>query len=321
MRIMSGIQPTGHLHIGNYLGAIKNWVALQERYETYFSIVDLHALTTRPAADALRASVREIAIGVLASGVDPERAVLFVQSAVPGHTELGWILSCVTQLGDLNRMTQFKDKSQHQPDNINAGLFTYPILQTADIAIYRAGGVPVGADQVQHLELARESLRRFNGTYGETFPEPEAVLSDAPKVLGLDGESKMSKSKNNEIGLFEEPDAVMKKLRSAKTDPQRLQRTDPGDPGVCNVFNYHGFFTDEETRAEIDRDCRSAAIGCVDCKKILAAKMEAEIGPVRERAAELRDSPQVDEVLAAGAERARAEAGATMELVRDRIGL
>ena len=213
MRIMSGIQPTGNLHIGNYLGALKNWVALQNEYDAFYSIVDLHALTGRPAAEALRAAVREIAIGVLASGVDPEKAVVFVQSRVPDHTELAWILSCMTQLGDLNRMTQFKDKSQDQPDNINAGLFTYPVLQTADIAIYRADCVPVGADQQQHLELSRETLRRFNGLYGDTFPEPAAVLSSAPKVLGLDGEAKMSKSKGNEIGLFEEPDEVMAKLR------------------------------------------------------------------------------------------------------------
>jgi tryptophanyl-tRNA synthetase len=225
-------------------------------------------------------------------------------------------------LGDLNRMTQFKDKSQDQPDNINAGLFTYPVLQTADIAIYRADCVPVGADQQQHLELSRETLRRFNGLYGETFPEPAAVLSSAPKVLGLDGEAKMSKSKGNEIGLFEGPEEVMAKLRGAKTDPQRLRRSDPGDPSVCNIFSYHGFFTDEATRAQIGMDCRAAAIGCVDCKKILAASLEAEVGPIRERATALRASPQkLDDILDAGAEKARAEAAATMEIVRDRVGL
>jgi len=322
MRIMSGIQPTGNLHLGNYLGALKNWVALQKDYEAFFSIVDLHALTTRPAADDLRSAVREIAIGLLASGLDPERAVVFVQSAVPGHSELAWILNCVTQLGDLNRMTQFKDKSQHQPDNINAGLFTYPVLQTADIAIYRADGVPVGEDQVQHLELARETLRRFNGLYGAVFPEPKAVLSSAPRVMGLDGDSKMSKSRGNEIGLFDQPDEVMDKLRGAKTDPQRLRRADPGDPGVCNVFSYHGFFTSADKRDEIDAECRKGSIGCVDCKKILAANIEAEVGPVRERADELRADPgAVDDVLAAGGDRARAEAAQTMALVRDAVGL
>ena len=319
---MSGIQPTGNLHIGNYLGALVNWTRLQQEYETFYSIVDLHALTGRPAADDLRAAVREIAIGVLASGVDPDRSVLFVQSQVPGHADLAWILNCVTQLGDLNRMTQFKDKSQHQPENINAGLFTYPVLQTADIAIYRAEGVPVGEDQVQHLELARETLRRFNGIYGEVFPEPKPLLSPAPRVMGLDGESKMSKSRNNEIGLFETQDEVVAKLRGAKTDPARLTRSDPGNPEVCNVFSYHGFFTDDDQRAEIDRECRSAGIGCVDCKKILAANIENELAPVRERAAALRAEPaQVDDILASGAAKARAEADRTMEAVRSSIGL
>ncbi len=322
MRIMSGIQPTGNVHLGNYLGAIKSWVALQEQYESFFAVVDLHALTQQPEGPALRRAVREIAIALLASGVDGEKAVLFVQSRVPEHATLAWILSCVTQLGDLNRMTQFKDKSQSQPHNVNAGLFTYPVLQAADIAIYRAEGVPVGEDQVQHLELAREIVRRFNGVYGQTFPEPKAILSPAPRVMGLDGETKMSKSRNNEIGLFEEPAAVAAKLRGAKTDPARLRRSDPGNPDVCNIFSYHKFFTDEATQAQIDRDCRSAAIGCVDCKKIVGRSIEAHIGPVRARAAALRAAPErVEEVLAAGAERARREAAATMALVRERIGL
>jgi tryptophanyl-tRNA synthetase len=323
MRIMSGIQPTGNVHIGNYLGALKTCAELQTRHESsFFAVVDLHALTIRPDPASLRAAVRDTAVALLATGIDPNRAVLFVQSQVPGHTELAWILSCVTQLGDLNRMTQFKDKSQRQPENINAGLFTYPVLQAADIAIYRADGVPVGEDQVQHLELSREILRRFNGVYGQTFVEPAAILSKAPRVMGLDGETKMSKSRNNEIGLFEPPDSVMAKLRGAKTDPQRLRRSDPGDPSVCNIFSYHGFFTDSATRAQIDRDCRAAGIGCVDCKKILAANMERDLAPVRERAARLRAMPgEVDEVLAAGAERARREAAATMEIVRDRIGI
>jgi len=322
MRIMSGIQPTGNLHIGNYLGAIRNWVNLQAEYEVFYSIVDLHALTARLDPKKLRADTREMTIGVLAAGVDPDRATLFIQSHVPGHADLAWILSCVTQYGDLKRMTQFKDKSQQQPENINVGLFTYPVLQMADVLIYRAEGVPVGEDQIQHLELARETVRRFNGIYGEVFPEPKALLSEAPRVLGLDGETKMSKSKNNEIGLFETPDEVMAKLRVAKTDPARLRRSDPGDPGVCNVFNYHGFFSDEATRAEIDRDCRAAAIGCVDCKKILADRMERVLGPIRERATELRGQPeQVDAILEAGAEKARVEADKTMAIVREGIGL
>jgi len=259
---------------------------------------------------------------VLASGVDPDRCVLFVQSRIPEHAELAWVLSCMTQMGDLNRMTQFKDKSRNQPENINAGLFTYPVLQTADIAIYRADRVPVGEDQEQHLELAREIVRRFNGIYGETFPEPQVVASHAPRVMGLDGQTKMSKSRGNEIGLFEEPEETLDKLRGAKTDPQRIRRDDPGRPEVCNIFSYHGFFTDDDTRAQIDRDCRTAAIGCVDCKKILAASLEAVKGPIRERAKQLRDDPDLlDGILDTGAKAARAVAEATMATVRERIGV
>jgi tryptophanyl-tRNA synthetase len=295
---------------------------MQEQFEAFYCVVDLHALTRRPPPDVLRQAVREVAIGILASGVDPERATLFVQSQVPQHSELAWVLTCLTPLGDLNRMTQFKDKSTQQPENINAGLFTYPILQTADIVLYRADKVPVGEDQEQHLELARETVRRFNGIYGDTFPEPQVVKSVAPRVLGLDGEKKMSKSLNNEIGLFETADETMQKLRAAKTDPARLRKSDKGNPDVCNIFSYHKFFSSDAQRAEIDAGCRSAGLGCVDCKKMLAANLEAVKGPIRERAAELRAAPgRLDEILAAGAARARKEAEATMELVRDRIGL
>ncbi len=288
---MSGIQPTGNLHIGNYLGALVNWVELQRQYEAYFCVVDLHALTRRPQPDELRAAVREVATGILASGVDPEKATLFVQSEVPQHAELAWVMTCLTPLGDLHRMTQFKDKSAHQPENVNAGLFTYPILQTADIVLYRAERVPVGEDQEQHLELARETVRRFNHVYGDTFPEPQVVRSQAPRVMGLDGETKMSKSRNNEIGLFESADETLQKLRGAKTDPQRLRKTDRGNPDVCNIFSYHGFFTSAAERQEIDAGCRSASLGCVDCKKRLATNLEAVKGPIRERAAALRQDP------------------------------
>jgi tryptophanyl-tRNA synthetase len=321
-RTMSGIQPTGNLHLGNYLGALVNFVELQRQYESFFCVVDLHALTQRPDPALLRRNVREVAIGMLASGVDPERATLFVQSDVPQHAELGWVLTCLTPLGDLNRMTQFKDKSAQQPENINAGLFTYPILQTADIALYRAEVVPVGDDQDQHLELARETLRRFNFVYGDTFPEPKTVRSKAPRVIGLDGEAKMSKSKGNEIGLFETADETLQKLRGAKTDPARLRKSDLGHPEVCNIFALHGFFTGDQQREEIAAGCRSAQLGCVDCKKMLAQNLELVKGPIRERAAALREAPgKLDEILAAGAEKARTAAAATMELVRERTGL
>lgn len=323
VRTLSGIQPTGNLHIGNYLGALVNWVKLQEQYDAYFCVVDLHALTQRPDPEVLRSAVRELAIGVLASGVDPERSTLFVQSQVRQHAELAWIMMCLTPLGDLNRMTQFKDKSTQQPENINAGLFTYPVLQTADIALYRPEAVPVGEDQDQHLELARETIRRFNFTYGgDVFPEPKTVKSQAPRVMGLDGESKMSKSKNNEIGLFETDEETRKKLRGAKTDPARERRTDKGTPEVCNIYSYHGFFSTKEQRDEVAEGCRSASLGCVDCKKLLAQNMEAVKGPIRERAADLRSKPgQVDEILAAGAAKARKTAEETMVMVRERIGI
>ncbi|MCB9877424.1 MAG: tryptophan--tRNA ligase [Planctomycetes bacterium] len=322
VRTLSGIQPTGNLHIGNYLGALVNWVRLQREYESYFFLADLHALTQRPPAGQLRSAVRELAIGVLASGVDPDKSTLFVQSHVPQHAELCWVLTCLTPLGDLNRMTQFKDKSAQQPDNINAGLFTYPILQTADIALYRPECVPVGEDQDQHLELARETLRRFNFVYGDTFPEPKTAKSHAPRVMGVDGDSKMSKSKGNEIGLFETADETWQKLRGAKTDPARLRRADPGNPDICNIYSYHGFFSPPETCAEVAAGCRSAALGCVDCKKMLAVNMEAVKGPIRERAAALRAAPKrLDEILAAGAEKARRTAEETMTLVRERIGI
>ena len=320
--MMSGIQPTGSLHIGNWLGALRSWVRLQHEYDAYFAVVDLHALTIRPSADVLRAAVREIAIGILAAGVDPSRATLFVQSHVPGHLELTWILACLTPIGDLNRMTQFKDKAQHQPENINTGLFTYPVLQSADIALYQAERVPVGEDQLQHLELTRETVRRFNHVYGETFKEPQAVLSSAPRVLGLDGESKMSKSRGNEIGLFEAPETTMTKLRAAKTDPARLRRSDPGNPDVCNIFSYHKFFSDSETVARVSRECRTAELGCVDCKKLLFDSLERERAPIRERAAELRAKPHdVDEILRDGAQRANRVAEETMEVVREKVGL
>jgi tryptophanyl-tRNA synthetase len=321
-RIMSGIQPTGSLHIGNYLGALVNWVRMQEQYECFYCVVDLHALIRRPEPEALRQAVREIAIGILASGVDPARATLFVQSHVPQHSELAWVLACLTPQGDLNRMTQFKEKSAQQPDNVNAGLFTYPVLQTADIVLYRADKVPVGEDQEQHLELARETVRRFNGIYGDTFPEPQSVRSEAPRVMGLDGESKMSKSRNNELGLFETAEETWQKLRSAKTDPARLRRTDKGNPEVCNIYSYHRFFTGSAQLREIDAGCRSAQLGCVDCKKILAANLEQVKAPIRERAAALRQHPErLDEQLADGSARARIVAEQTMQTVRERVGL
>ena len=305
--IFSGIQPSGELHLGNYLGAIRNWVALQSSYRCFYCIVDYHAITQpfEPAHMAQR--VRDMAGDLIACGIDPAKSTLFVQSAVPEHTELAWALASVTGYGELGRMTQFKDKSEKNPENINAGLFTYPVLQAADILIYRATKVPVGEDQRQHLELAREIVRKWNARFGETFPEPEALYSSTPKILGLDGQAKMSKSLGNTISLREDDDAVWDKLRTAATDPARVRRSDPGDPDKCNIFTLHKFFSTDERQAEVRRGCTTAGIGCIECKKWLCEGVKADLERIRARRAELLATPEaIDEILADGARRARA---------------
>jgi tryptophanyl-tRNA synthetase len=321
--VFSGIQPTGTLHIGNYLGAIRNWVEMQARYRCFYCIVDYHALSA-DVVDAARLpdQVLDAAIDLLACGIDPEKSVLFVQSDVPEHTELCWILTTVTPMGELERMTQYKDKAQRQAENINAGIFNYPVLQAADIVLYRATHVPVGQDQLQHLELAREIVRKFNTKFGDTFPEPQALLSSAPKILGLDGAAKMSKSVGNTIGLREEPEAIWQKLRVAVTDPARVRRADPGNPDICNVYSLHKLFSRSEVIDRVSRECRTAAIGCIDCKKLLHEALSAELEPIRTRAAELIKRPDdVRDLLAAGARKAREVAQATMADVRHRVGV
>jgi tryptophanyl-tRNA synthetase len=320
--VFSGIQPSGALHLGNYLGAVRTWVELQQSYRCFYCIVDYHAITQSYEPAEMSRRVREMAIDLLACGIDPERATLFVQSAVPEHTELAWALSSVTPYGELGRMTQFKDKAEHQPDNINAGIFTYPILQTADIVLYNATRVPVGEDQRQHLELAREIVRRWNARFGDTFAEPQPLFSTTPKLLGLDGQSKMSKSKGNTIGLREPEKAIWDKLRTAATDPARVRRTDPGNPDVCNIFTLHKFFSSAERQAEVRVGCTTAGIGCIDCKKMLFEGMKTELANIRERADALRADPaRVDAILARGAAEARKVAGETMKRVRERLGL
>jgi len=321
-RIFSGMQPTGGLHIGNYLGALKTWVRLQDEYDCIFCVVDYHAITVELDPTELQDRVERVARGFLAAGVDPQRSALFVQSAVPEHTELAWVFNTVTPTGLLGRMTQFKEKSKDHLENINTGLFTYPILQAADIALYKAEAVPVGEDQAQHLEFARDVVRKFNLRYGQTFAEPQTILSNAPRVLGLDGERKMSKSLGNDISLEESAEQVWKKLAGAKTDPARVRRTDAGDPEICNIYSYHRFFSPPETLSWVEEGCRSAGIGCVDCKRRLHAHMEEELAPVRARLGEISAHPErVRELLAAGAERVRPLARATMQEVRERIGV
>lgn len=320
--IFSGIQPSGELHLGNYLGAIRNWVALQSSYRCFYCVVDYHAITQPFDPATMSARVRAMASDLLACGIDPARATLFVQSAVPEHTELAWVLASVTGYGELGRMTQFKDKSEKNPDNINAGLFTYPVLQAADIVIYKATKVPVGEDQRQHLELAREIVRRWNARFGETFPEPNALYSTTPKILGLDGQAKMSKSVGNTISLREDDGAVWEKLRTAATDPARVRRTDPGDPDKCNVFTLHRFFSTDARQAEVRHGCTTAGIGCIECKRWLHEGVIKDLAGIRARRAELEAKPgAVDEILAEGGRRARAVAADTMGEVRDRLGL
>lgn len=320
--VFSGIQPTGELHLGNYIGAIRNWVRLQDQYRCIFSVVDYHSLTQEYDTKQMPQRVFDMVVDLLALGVDPERSILFVQSMVPEHTELCWVLNNVTGFGDLERMTQFKDKAENQPDNINAGLFEYPVLQTADILLYKAELVPVGQDQVQHIELARRIGRSFNHRWGKVFPECQPLLTDTPKLLGLDGKAKMSKSLGNHIPLGVDDKKLRKLLGRAVTDEKRVNREDPGDPDVCNVFAMHKFFSSEADLAWVREGCTTASIGCVDCKGRLADNYSAHFAAYRERRASLLAEPdRVKAILYAGAETARAIAQKTMAEVRQKLGL
>ena len=320
-RVFSGIQPSGDLHLGNYLGAIQNWVELTDRYECIYSIVDLHAITIPYEPAELKQRVFDMAVGLFAAGLDPDNCILFVQSAVPEHAQLEWLFNTVTPLGELSRMTQFKDKSE-RVETVSAGLLNYPILQAADILLYRATLVPVGEDQRQHLEFTREIARKWNARFGEYFPEPQPMIGGAKKILGLDGASKMSKSQDNTIPMLGEPEEIWARVRTAVTDPARVRRDDPGNPDVCNVFSLHEFFTDPAEREEIAVRCRAATIGCVDCKRILADGIAERLAPIRERARELRENPdRVNEMLAEGATRARVIARATLADAYERMGL
>ena len=320
--VFSGIQPSGELHLGNYLGAIRNWVALQDDYKCVFCIVDYHAITQDYVRKDMARLTIEMAVDLLACGIDPQRSILFVQSTVPEHAELCWVLNSVTQFGDLGRMTQFKDKSSRQVDNINVGLFDYPVLQAADILLYRAQAVPVGQDQMQHIELARRIARGFNRRWSKLFPEPDGLLSSTPKLLGLDGQAKMSKSIGNTIALNATDKQIRKSLARAATDPAREKREDVGDPDKCNLFTLHKFFSDAERRQWVREGCTSAGIGCVDCKNALADNVIDHLSGYRARREELSADPEhVHEVLRAGAETAGGIAKRTMAEVRKKLGL
>jgi tryptophanyl-tRNA synthetase len=318
--IFSGIQPSGVVHLGNELGAVRNYVRLQSEYEAIYCIVDFHALTSTHDGAVLRQRTREMAASLLALGLDPDRCTLFVQSHRPEVTELMWLLATVTPVSWLERTPTYKEKKQTQPDDVNHGLLTYPVLQAADIVVYKASLVPVGKDQAAHLELSREIVRAFNARYGDTFPEPQAVFTEAPTVLGTDGVRKMSKSVGNTIDVLAAPDVIKRQVMSMVTDTKRILRTDPGRPEVCNVCQLHRFFgADWE---EIQDGERTARTGCVDTKRLLADRIIAHYAPARERYEELMAAPGlVDEILAAGAARIRPKADETMAEVRDKMGL
>ena len=319
-RIFSGIQPSGTVHLGNDLGAIRNYVKLQDEYEAIYCIVDYHALTSTHDADVLRARTREMGAALIALGLDPERCTLFVQSHRPEHTELAWLLATVTPVSWLERTPTYKEKVQQQPDDVNHGLLTYPVLQAADIVIYKGSLVPVGRDQAAHLELSREIVRAFNRRYGDTFPEPEAVFTEAPNVLGTDGVRKMSKSVGNTIDILAEPDLIRKQVTSMVTDTQRILRTQPGRPEVCNVCQLQPFFGDDY--ADLWDGERTARTGCVDMKRLLAERIVRHYAPARERYLELLANPdRLDEILRSGADRLAPKAAATMDEVRQRMGL
>ncbi len=324
-RIFSGIQPSGELHIGNYLGAVKNWVALQHQHESFICIVNYHAITVAYAPEDLRRRTRDMAVSLLASGLEPAKAVIFVQSDVPEHTELAWIFNTITPLGELERQVQFKDKAGRQ-EQVMAGLLNYPVLQAADILLYRADTVPVGEDQIQHLELSRVVARNWNARFSADapyFPEPQHQLTPTRRIVGLDGQAKMSKSLGNTIGLLEEPAAIWDKLRPAPTDPARQRKTDAGDPTKCPIiFELHKAFSGPETVRQVDENCRGAKWGCIECKKVLHENMVAELTPIRTRAQALQADPaSIDAALAEGADKARSVARETMRTVRRRMGL
>ncbi len=308
---------------------------MQYEYESIFCIVDYHAITQPYEPEQLRERRQAMAVSLLAAGLDPDRCSIFVQSQVPEHTELAWIFNTITPLGELERQTQFKEKSQRQ-ESVPAGILNYPVLQAADILLYRADMVPVGEDQVQHLELSRVISRRWNASFGrltgrrtadggeereEFFPEPKPLLTPTRRIMGLDGQSKMSKSMGNTIALLESPESIWAKLRPAVTDPKRIKRTDPGTPEVCNIYHLHKAFSPVATVEHVATQCTTAGWGCIDCKKVLAESMETELVPIRARAAELEANPKrVDDALAAGAAKCRRLARETMDVVRDRMG-
>lgn len=323
-RVLSGMQASGRLHLGNLVGALQNWVRLQERYDCFYFVADWHALTTGYAnTSQIKDSVNDLLINFLAAGLDPEKCTIFIQSGIPEHAELHLLLSMITPVGWLERVPTYKEKQQElkERDLSTYGFLGYPVLQTADIIIYRARYVPVGVDQVPHLEISREIARRFNFLYKEIFPEPEALLTEFPKVPGVDGR-KMSKSYDNAIYLSDSPEAVEQKLRTMTTDPARKRRTDAGNPDLSPVFQLHKIFSAEQEQGEIAEGCRTAGIGCIDCKKILIKNVFRVLEPIWTRRTELISKPHLlAEISERGKEKAGRAVRETMAVVREAIGL
>jgi len=320
-RVFSGARPTGRQHLGNYLGAIQNYVNLQDEYDCIYCIVDVHALTSLEDTGGLQKNIHEMMLDWLAAGLDPRKSILFVQSHIPEVMELHTLLSMVTPLGWLLRVPTFKEKARLQPQNINYGLVGYPVLMTADIVLYKGEFIPVGEDQLPHIELAREIARRFNNLFGYTFPEPGAKLTSFPLILGLDGKEKMSKQVGNDIEIALSDEETVARVMTAVTDPARQYRDDPGHPEICNIYRLHQYFNPFELDS-IGEQCRSAKIGCVDCKMLLAQEINSTLKPFRERRAALADKPRyIADVLADGAQRARAIAKETLKEVKQKMGL
>jgi tryptophanyl-tRNA synthetase len=326
-RVLSGMRSTGKLHLGNYVGALQNWVRMQDEYECFFCVADWHALTTDYADTShVKENSLEVALDWLAAGLDPEKSVIFIQSHVLAHAELHLLFSMITPLGWLERVPTYKEQRENIKDKDlgTYGFLGYPVLQAADILIYKADCVPVGEDQVAHVELTREIARRFNGFYGkpkEVFPEPQALLTPAAKLPGTDGR-KMSKSYGNTILLTDPEPAVRQKLKTMVTDPARVRRSDPGNPDVCPVGDLHKIFSDKATIAKVDRGCRSAGIGCIECKSWAADALVRLLNPMQERRKKFEENPRLAwDILEAGSERARKSAGETMDTVRAAMGM
>ncbi len=322
-RVFSGARPTGRQHLGNYLGAIQNYVALQDEYECVYCIVDIHALTTVEDTLNLKQNTYEMALDWLAAGIRPDETIMFIQSHVPEVMELHTLLSMVTPLGKLTDLPTFKEKVRQQPENVNYGLVGYPVLMTADIVLYKTDVVPVGIDQAPHIEFAREIVRSFNYRYKtNALIEPQMKNTKIPKVLGIDGKEKMGKSLNNHIELAATPEETTKRVREMVTDPARIKRTDPGNPDVCNVFTMHKIFSPQDEVDMINVECRRAGIGCVDCKMRFAANLNKGLEPFRAKRVELDARPDaVQDILNDGAKRARTIARQTMAEVREAIQL